>query len=183
MTSAGSAAGLDMLLDFIRSEEGSTVTNAIARQLNVAPHRDGGQAQFIPRPVPDISDDRINRLINWMRANCTKPISIKQLASRVAMSPRNFYRHFRSVTGHTPYNWLLRERIGIAMQLLEGGGLTLDRIADASGFASTDALRSHFQRVVGVSPTAYRQMFACRASAEEVAEDCAAALPELRRVA
>lgn len=162
VTAAGSAAGLDMLLHVIRSDHGSDISNAIARRLNIAPHRDGGQAQFVPRPVPDITDDRINRLVAWMRDNCREQLTIDELASRVAMSSRNFYRHFRSVTGHTPYDWLLRERIGVAMSLLERGKLTLDRIAEGSGFSSAEALRSHFMRVVGVSPAAYRRMFAGR---------------------
>ena len=178
VTAAGSAAGLDMLMHVIRVREGSQVSNMIARRLNIAPHRDGGQAQFIPRPVPKIADDRINRLIIWMRDNCTSAMTVEELASQVAMSPRNFYRHFRSVTGHTPYNWLLRERIGVAMELIEGGGQTLERIADASGFPSPDALRTQFQRVVGVSPSDYKRMFACRDANPEPT-----AASEIRRVA
>lgn len=183
VTAAGSAAGLDMLMHVIRVWEGSPVSNAVARRLNVAPHRDGGQAQFIPRPVPDIADDRINRLIAWMRDHCTRTINVEELASQVAMSPRNFYRHFRSVTGHTPYNWLLRERIGVAMELLEAGRLTIDRIAESSGFSSADALRTQFQRIVGVSPSDYRRMFACQGgdSKGEPAEFAPAS--EIRRVA
>lgn len=183
VTAAGSAAGLDMMLHVIRAEEGASLSNAIARRMNVSPHRDGGQAQFIPRPVPDIADDRINRLASWMRDNCTRALSIEELAAQVAMSPRNFYRHFRAVTGHTPYNWLLRERIGIAMTLLERGGLTLDRIADASGFTSADALRSHFRRVVGISPTEYRRMYARRAAPGGREPARSLGKPLLRRVA
>ena len=164
ITAAGSAAGIDMLMHVIRAQEGSAVSNAVARRLNISTHRDGGQAQFIPRPVPDIADDRINRLVIWMRDNCTHMLTVEELAGQVGMSPRNFFRHFRAVTGHTPYNWLMRERIGIAMGLIERGGLPLERIAETSGFSSADALRSHFQRVVGVPPTAYRRMFACRES-------------------
>lgn len=183
VTAAGSAAGLDMLLHVIRSDHGTEVSNSVARGLNVAPHRDGGQAQFAPRPVPDISDDRINRLVAWMRDNCRDPLTIDELASRVAMSPRNFYRHFRSVTGHTPYDWLLRERIGVAMNLLERGKLTLDRIADGSGFSSAEALRSHFIRVVGVSPAAYRRMFAGRGEDGEFEVSAQPAMGDVRRVA
>lgn len=183
VTAAGSAAGLDMLMHMIRLWEGSSVSNVVARRLNVAPHRDGGQAQFIPRPVPNIADDRINRLIGWMRDNCTRTISVEELAGQVAMSPRNFYRHFRSVTGHTPYNWLLRERIGVAMELLEAGRLTIDRIAESSGFSSADALRTQFQRIVGVSPSDYRRMFACQGGdARSELMDVAPA-SEIRRVA
>ena len=183
ITAAGAAAGLDMLMHFIRGREGSSVSNAIARRLNIAPHRDGGQAQFIPRPVPNISDDRINRLIAWMRDNCTRPINVEELASQVAMSPRNFYRHFRSVTGHTPYNWLLRERIGVAMELLEAGRLTIDRIAESSGFSSADALRTQFQRIVGVSPSDYRRMFACQGADNQCDTEEVAPASEIRRVA
>ena len=183
VTAAGSAAGLDMLLHVIRVREGSSVSNSVARRLNVAPHRDGGQAQFIPRPVPNITDDRINRLVTWMRDNCTRTLSVEELAGQVAMSPRNFYRHFRSVTGHTPYNWLLRERIGVAMELLEAGRLTIDRIAENSGFSSADALRTQFQRIVGVAPSDYRRMFA----SHNVPANCdpleVAPICEVRRVA
>ena len=183
VTAAGSAAGLDMLMHVIRVREGSSVSNTVARRLNVAPHRDGGQAQFIPRPVPNISDDRINRLVAWMRDNCTRAISVEELASQVAMSPRNFYRHFRSVTGHTPYNWLLRERIGVAMELLEAGRLTIDRIAESSGFSSADALRTQFQRIVGVSPSDYRRMFACQGTEGKGELIEVAPASEIRRVA
>jgi AraC family transcriptional activator FtrA len=183
VTAAGSAAGLDMLMHVIRVWEGSSVSNRIARRLNVAPHRDGGQAQFIPRPVPNIADDRINRLIAWMRDNCTRTINVEELASQVAMSPRNFYRHFRSVTGHTPYNWLLRERIGVAMELLEAGRLTIDRIAESSGFSSADALRTQFQRIVGVSPSDYRRMFACQGADCKGEPAEVAPATEFRRVA
>lgn len=183
VTAAGSAAGLDMLLHVIRTDHGMEISNSVARGLNVAPHRDGGQAQFAPRPVPDIADDRINRLVAWMRDNCREPLTIDELASRVAMSPRNFYRHFRSVTGHTPYDWLLRERIGVAMNLLERGKLTLDRIADGSGFSSAEALRSHFIRVVGVSPAAYRRMFAGRDEMGDIEPSTQPAIVDVRCVA
>ena len=183
VTAAGSAAGLDMLLHVIRSDHGSDISNAVARGLNVAPHRDGGQAQFAPRPVPDIADDRINRLVAWMRDNCSRQLTIDELASRVAMSPRNFYRHFRSVTGHTPYDWLLRERIGVAMNLLERGRQTLDRIAEGAGFSSAEALRSHFIRVVGVSPAAYRRMFAGRDDGVDVSPCVPHSADDVRRVA
>ena len=183
VTAAGSAAGLDMALHVIRKNHGMDVSNSVARGLNIAPHRDGGQAQFAPRPVPDIADDRINRLVAWMRDNCREPLTIDELASRVAMSPRNFYRHFRSVTGHTPYDWLLRERIGVAMNLLERGRLTLDRIADGAGFSSAEALRSHFIRVVGVSPATYRRMFAGRDEDGEIEPSAQPAVVHVRRVA
>ena len=183
VTAAGSAAGLDMLLHVIRMDHGTEVSNAVARGLNVAPHRDGGQAQFAPRPVPDIADDRINRLVAWMRDNCREQLTIDELASRVAMSPRNFYRHFRSVTGHTPYDWLLRERIGVAMNLLERGKLTLDRIAEGAGFSSAEALRAHFIRVVGVSPATYRRMFAGRDDDGDVEPSAQPGIADVRRVA
>lgn len=159
ITSAGSAAGLDMMLDVTRHDLGFEACNMVARRLNIAPHRDGGQAQFVPRPVPEISDDRINRLVLWIRENCRDHLSIAEMASRVAMSPRTFYRHFRAVTGHTPYDWILRERVGLAMQLLEQGSGNVDQVADAVGFSSGDALRLQFQKVVGIAPAAFRRMY------------------------
>lgn len=159
ITSAGSAAGLDMMLDVTRHDLGFEACNMLARRLNIAPHRDGGQAQFVPRPVPEISDDRINRLVLWIRENCREHLSIAEMASRVAMSSRTFYRHFRAVTGHTPYDWILRERVGLAMQLLEQGSSNVDQVADAVGFSSGDALRLQFQKVVGIGPSAFRRMY------------------------
>ncbi|MCL6699261.1 helix-turn-helix domain-containing protein [Sphingomonas sp. NSE70-1] len=159
ITSAGSAAGLDMMLDVTRHDLGFEACNMVARRLNIAPHRDGGQAQFVPRPVPEISDDRINRLVLWIRENCREHLSIAEMASRVAMSSRTFYRHFRAVTGHTPYDWILRERVGLAMQLLEQGSNNVDQVADAVGFSSGDALRLQFQKVVGIAPAAFRRMY------------------------
>lgn len=159
ITSAGSAAGLDMMLDVTRHDLGFEACNMVARRLNIAPHRDGGQAQFVPRPVPEINDDRINRLVLWIRENCREHLSIAEMASRVAMSSRTFYRHFRAVTGHTPYDWILRERVGLAMQLLEQGCNNVDQVADAVGFSSGDALRLQFQKVVGIAPAAFRRMY------------------------
>jgi AraC family transcriptional activator FtrA len=115
-----------------------------------------------------------------MRENCRRQITIDELASRVAMSPRNFYRHFRAVTGHTPYDWLLRERVGIAMDLLEKGHLTLEQIADSSGFSSSDTLRLQFQKIVGIAPARYRGMFGPRQFEESKA---ASRLSDIRRVA
>lgn len=169
VTAAGSAAGLDMMLSLVREDYGSGICNRIARQLNVPPHREGGQAQFIPRPVPKTSDTRINGLIAWIRENCKESIRIDDLASRVGMSSRSFYRHFREVTGHSPYEWLIRERIGAAMELLENSGLHLEQVAYNVGFASADALRNHFVRVAGIPPSRFREMYGRRENADVAA--------------
>jgi AraC family transcriptional activator FtrA len=159
ITSAGSAAGLDMMLHVVRRDHGARICNLIARRINIPPHREGGQSQFISRPVPSIEESRLSRLIEWMRAHSTDDLSIAKLAGLAAMSPRTFYRRFRQSTGLTPYDWLLQERIGIAKELLEAGRLGVDQIAAEAGFGAAQTFRLHFRRVVGTTPSQYRRTF------------------------
>lgn len=164
MTSAGSAAGLDMLLHLVRKDYGSTVANAVARRLVIAPHRDGGQAQFVPRPMPADELGRLSKLMNWLRTHPAGPHTLASMAKRAAMSPRTLQRQFRDACGLAPYEWLVRERISIAKDLLETSPAPLRRIAALAGFGSEESLRRHFRRTTGTSPIAYRRQFAATRS-------------------
>ncbi|HUL66710.1 MAG TPA: transcriptional regulator FtrA [Burkholderiaceae bacterium] len=160
VTSAGSAAGLDMMLHLVRSDHGPRVANAVAQRLVIAPHRDGGQAQFVPRALPGTDTNRVSALMQWVRGHLKKPHTVPSLASRAAMSPRTLLRAFRDATGMAPYEWLLKERVAYAKDLLEVSATPLARIAETAGFGSDEAFRKHFRRIVGTSPGAYRRRFA-----------------------
>jgi AraC family transcriptional regulator, transcriptional activator FtrA len=160
ITSAGSAAGLDMLLHLVRRDYGSAIANRVAQRLVVPPHREGGQAQFVPRPMPHDESGRLARLIDYVRANPAHAHTLKSLAARAAMSPRTLQRQFRDATGMAPYDWLIRERVAIARELLESpAGLPMSRVAEMAGFGSEESLRRHFRRIALTSPGAYRKKF------------------------
>jgi AraC family transcriptional activator FtrA len=162
LTSAGSAAGLDMLLHLVRRDHGARVANLVAQRLVIPPHREGGQAQFIPRPVAPDGRGRISRLLDWIRANIALPHTIGSLAARAAMSPRTLQREFQNATGLAPYRWLTRERVARAQELLETTRLPPDRIAVLVGLGSGESLRHHFRQLVGTSPGQFRKRFARR---------------------
>lgn len=160
ITSAGSAAGLDMLLHLVRRDHGSAVANRVAQRLVVPPHREGGQAQFVPRPVAHDESGRLAKLMDWVREHPGLPHTLRSLAERAAMSPRTLQRKFRDATGFAPYEWLVRERVAIARELLEARTpLPIARIAELAGFGSEESLRRHFRRVALTSPAAYREKF------------------------
>jgi AraC family transcriptional activator FtrA len=160
ITSAGSAAGLDMLLHLVRRDHGSAVANRVAQRLVVAPHREGGQAQFVPRPVPHDESGRLTRLMDWVRGHPALPHTLRSLAERAAMSPRTLQRQFHDATGMAPYEWLVRERVAIARELLEAqDALPMARVAELAGFGSEESLRRHFRRIALTSPGAYRKKF------------------------
>lgn len=159
LTSAGSAAGLDMFLHMVRSDYGARVANVVARRLVIPPHRDGGQSQYVPRPVAPDGRGRISKLMDWVRADPAASHTIGSLAKRAAMSPRTLQRRFRETVGIPPREWVLRERIGVAKELLEGGTESLKTVAAQTGFRSQESFRRHFRRVVGTSPAAYRRRF------------------------
>jgi len=159
-TSAGTAAGIDLLLHIVRLDHGADVANAVARRMVVPPHRDGGQAQFVDLPVPEAGDDEpLAGVLGWMLEHVADDLSVQQLARRARTSPRTFARRFRAVTGTTPHQWLLRQRILLAQQLLETTDEPLERVAQRCGFGSAAALRQHFSRAVSASPAAYRRTF------------------------
>jgi transcriptional regulator GlxA family with amidase domain len=161
MTSAGTAAGIDLCLHVVRLDYGAEIANAVARRMVVAAHRDGGQAQFVERPVlPDAGDDGLGRALRWALEHLDEPISIEQLAARASMSPRTFARRFRAAHGTTPYRWLLLQRLLLARRLLETTDRPVERIAEHAGFGTAAALRVHFRRAVTTSPVAYRRLFA-----------------------
>jgi transcriptional regulator GlxA family with amidase domain len=163
VTGAGSAAGVDLSLHLIRREYGAAVATAIARDMVVPPHRDGGQAQYVTAPVPDdCSDGRLTGVIAWARGNLDQPLSVEVLAARALMSPRSFARHFKAATGATPHSWLLAQRLVRAEELLETGSLPIEDVARMSGFGTAAALREQFVRRRGVPPRDYRRTFATR---------------------
>jgi transcriptional regulator GlxA family with amidase domain len=165
LTSAGVAAGLDCCLHLLRQLCGAEAANHVARQLVVAPHRQGGQAQFIERPVPvSGSDDRFAQVLNWVNGHLADNHSIDALAARAAMSRRNFTRHFRDATGTSFKQWLLNQRVAHAQRLLETSDVSIEVVAQEAGFGSALSLRQHFRTALRTSPSVYRRQF--RASGE-----------------
>jgi AraC family transcriptional regulator, transcriptional activator FtrA len=158
LTSAGRAAGLDLCLHIVRCDYGSKIANDVARRLVIAPHREGGQAQFIPRPVPDESDP-LRGVLVWARQNLQGDLSIAVLAETARMSRRTFIRRFVQVTGHAPGDWVLEARMSEACRLLETTALPIERIATETGFGSADTLRHHFKARLYTSPLRYRSSF------------------------
>ncbi len=164
ITSAGTAAGLDACLHLLRLELGAEAANTIARRMVVAPLRDGGQAQFIAKPLPVDTSLSLAPITDWMIENLELELSVDLLASRAHMSARTFARRFKADFGTTPAAWIGRQRILRAQRLLEQTELGLDRIAADCGFGSAAVLRQNFSRALGLSPTAYRARFACAPS-------------------
>jgi len=159
VTSAGSAAGLDACLHVMRHEFGAGMAAAVARRMVVAPHRDGGQAQFIQSPVQETTADTLQPLIEWMSANLHEDITVDVLATKAMMAPRTFARRFKAETGTTPYHWITNQRVMLAERMLEESDETVERIAVQVGFSNATAFRHHFARLRGTSPQRYRRLF------------------------
>ncbi|WP_313436536.1 transcriptional regulator FtrA [Atlantibacter hermannii] len=160
LTSAGSAAGIDLCLHLVRRDFGQEAANSVARRLVVQPHRDGGQTQNIVRPVPVARESkRLGLLFDYLHQQLADNHTVASLASRAGMSPRTFLRRFQDATGTTPARWLLNERLMRARGMLEKTRLSLDSIAIQVGFGSSSTLRYHFQQHFSVSPAAYRKSF------------------------
>nr|WP_029030616.1 transcriptional regulator FtrA [Salinarimonas rosea] len=165
LTSAGSAAGIDLCLHLIRRDFGAQAANSVARRLVVPPHRDGGQAQFVEAPVPRAREGaRLGPLLDRLRASLDRPYTIAAMAGEAGMSARTFQRRFEATTGHAPGEWLVRERLARARTLLETTDARLDDIAAACGFGTLATLRHHFRTRLATSPGAYRRRFRGRAA-------------------
>ncbi|MET8699978.1 helix-turn-helix domain-containing protein [Kitasatospora sp. NPDC004723] len=160
ITSAGTAAGIDACLHLVRKVQGAEVARAIARRMVVAPHREGGQAQFVHRPLPEGGGESLAPLLDWMRHHLDEESTVEQLAARVHMSPRTFARRFHQETGTTPHRWLIGQRLLLAQRLLESTTEPVDAIAARCGFGNAATLRHHFGRRLGTTPLAYRRCFA-----------------------
>lgn len=161
LTSAGSAAGLDLCLHLVRRDHGTAAAAAVARHLVVAPHRQGGQAQFsAPPPTGPVEADGLAEVTAWAVDHLDEDLSVEVLAARAAMSPRTFARRFAESLGTTPHRWVVDQRVDRARHLLETTSLSVEAVARATGFASPSALRARFVERVGVAPGSYRRTFA-----------------------
>jgi transcriptional regulator GlxA family with amidase domain len=159
LTSAGIAAGIDLCLHVVRKDFGAEVANAVARRLVVAPHRSGGQAQFVVQPVAAPRGQRLEVTRSWVLGRLAEPLTVARMAKYSGRSLRTFARHFYEETGTSPLQWLLRHRILAAQQLLEQTDRSVDRIAADAGFGSAVSLRVHFRRELNTTPLAYRRAF------------------------
>jgi AraC family transcriptional regulator, transcriptional activator FtrA len=159
LTSAGSAAGIDLCLHVVRRDYGAAIANEVARRMVVPPHRDGGQAQYIAGPVAPRAESNLSAVMEWATRRLQAALSVKQLAARANMSPRTFARRFVEQTGTTPHRWLTRQRLFAAQRMLETTSHAIDRIAETVGFDTPEALRHHFRRQFGTTPTQYRKRF------------------------
>ncbi|MGI5355833.1 GlxA family transcriptional regulator [Streptomyces sp. CA-252508] len=169
LTSAGVAAGIDLCLHIVRRDHGSAVANDVARRTVVPPHRDGGQAQFVRRPVPEPTLATTTRARAWVLERLQEPIQLRDMAEREAMSVRTFTRRFREEVGISPGQWLTQQRVERARHLLESTDLPVDRVASDAGFGTAQSMRQHLQAALGVPPTVYRRTFrAARANGAAV---------------
>lgn len=160
LTSAGSAASLDLCLHVVQRDYGTEIASQMARDLVVPLHRQGGQAQYIDTPLPELdSGSLFADTVSWVQAHLDQTVTVRDLAGRAAMSPRTFARRFLASTGTTPYQWLLRERIRLAQRLLETSDLPIDTVARKSGLRTASNLRKHFGRALHTTPQAYRRTF------------------------
>ncbi|MFG2428924.1 GlxA family transcriptional regulator [Streptomyces sp. NPDC048590] len=159
LTSAGVAAGIDLCLHIVRRDHGTAVANDVARRTVVPPHREGGQAQFVRRPVPEAGIATTTGARAWALGRLEQPILLRDMARQESMSVRTFTRRFREEVGMSPGQWIAQQRVERARQLLESTDLSMDQVARDAGFGTATSLREHVQAALGVSPTAYRRTF------------------------
>lgn len=164
LTSAGVAAGVDLCLHIVRRDHGAAVANEVARRTVVPPHREGGQAQFIARPMPEPQLATTTAARAWVLDRLHEPLRLTDLARQEAMSVRTFTRRFREESGVSPGQWIVGRRVERARQLLEQTELPMEQVARDSGFGTAQSLRKHVQAALGVSPTAYRRTFRAAAA-------------------
>ncbi|MET9346888.1 GlxA family transcriptional regulator [Streptomyces termitum] len=159
LTSAGAASGIDLCLHILRGDLGVGAANHAARRLVAAPYRSGGQAQYVPRSVPEPHGERFAATREWVLHHLGEPLTLDVLARHAAVSPRTFSRRFVEETGYTPMQWLLRARVDRARELLERSELGVEQIAADTGLGTGANLRMHFQRILGTTPSEYRRTF------------------------
>ncbi|MER7181092.1 helix-turn-helix domain-containing protein [Streptomyces hyaluromycini] len=159
LTASGSAAALDLGLHIWRQDHGAEIANAVSRRLVFASHRDGGQRQFVERPVPEVPDESLGPLLAWAQERLGEPLTVADLAARAAVSPATLHRRFRAQLGTTPLAWLTGERVALACRLIERGEERLDVVAARSGLGTAANLRARLRRETGLSPSDYRRRF------------------------
>ncbi|MGP4086545.1 GlxA family transcriptional regulator [Streptomyces sp. KR55] len=159
LTSAGVAAGVDLCLHIVRRDHGTAVANDVARRTVVPPHREGGQAQFIQRPVPEPQLATTTTARAWALGRLHEPIQLRDMADQESMSVRTFTRRFREEVGISPGQWLIQQRVERARHLLETTGLSVDQVARDAGFGTAQSMRQHLQAALGVTPSSYRRTF------------------------
>jgi AraC family transcriptional activator FtrA len=159
MTSAGTAAGIDLCLHIVTSDYGADVAAAVSRRMLMPLHRSGGQAQYVDVPVPQALGDEMTELLAWAATRITAGLSVDDLARRAAVSPRTLTRRFRLATGLAPGEWLQGERLRLARRLLETSDDSIERVSQNAGYDTTVAMRAQFARRLHTSPRAYRRMF------------------------
>lgn len=160
VTSAGTAAAIDCCLHLLRRDHGAEVANRVARRMVTAPHRNGGQAQYIEQPLTSrVADDSLSDALTWALGNLSEPIGLNSMADRAIMSRRTFTRQFRKSTGTTLTNWLLTQRLALSQRLLETTDQSLELVARNAGFGSAVTMRQHFAAACSISPSAYRKQF------------------------
>lgn len=166
LTAAGSAAALDLGLYVVRRDHGAEIANAVSRRLVFAAHRDGGQRQFVERPLPDVPDTSLGPLLEWAGERLAQPLTVAALAERAATSPATLHRRFRAQLGTTPLAWLNTQRVTLACRLIEAGEQRMEVVARRSGLGTAANLRARVKRETGLSPAAYRRRFAEETSSD-----------------
>jgi transcriptional regulator GlxA family with amidase domain len=159
LTAAGKAAAVDLCIHLIHLDHGAIIANTVARRLVMPPHRPGGQAQFVATPMQPSGDHLLAGLLAWAQERLDQPLTVTDLAKRASMSTRNLGRQFHAVTGQTPLQWLLTQRVRRAQELLESTTDSVESVATATGMGTATTLRRQFKRVVGVPPDTYRRTF------------------------
>ncbi|MFD9797076.1 GlxA family transcriptional regulator [Streptomyces sp. NPDC059070] len=159
LTAAGSAAALDLGLHVVRRDYGAEIANSVSRRLVFAAHRDGGQKQFVERPMPDLPDESLAPVLAWAQERLDSPLSVSGLAARAAVSPATLHRRFQAQLGTTPLAWLTGERVALACRLIERGESRVEVVARRSGLGTAANLRTLMRRETGITPSAYRRRF------------------------